>query len=161
MPISADEYRRLIGNFATGVTVVSTAAEGRLHAFTANSLTSVSLDPMLLLVCVDKGATAHGELKNAAKFGVSILSEAQEEISNLFAKSAEPEADRLRGVDFRLGESGAPLIEGAIASIECEVSDLLDGGDHTIFIGTVIGGAIRQESAPLLFFRGGYRRLRD
>ena len=98
--IDAAGYRKVIGTFATGVTVVTTEVEGRLHGFTANAVASVSLDPLLLLVCVDKRAFAHEELARARGFGVSILSEHQQDLSSLFAKSAEPD-----GVVARMGSA--------------------------------------------------------
>ena len=159
MSIDAASYRRIIGQFATGVTVVTTAVDGRLHGMTANALTSVSLDPVLLLVCVDKGTHAHDELTNAGRFGVNILAEEQEEVSNLFAATTEPEQGRLQGVSYHLGPNGAPIIDGCLAYVECAVTDRCPGGDHTIFIGEVLGGEIVREAPPLLFFEGRYRRL--
>jgi flavin reductase (DIM6/NTAB) family NADH-FMN oxidoreductase RutF len=159
MSIDAASYRRIIGQFATGVTVVTTAVDGRLHGMTANALTSVSLDPLLLLVCVDKGTHAHDELTNAGRFGVNILAEEQEEVSNLFAATTEPEQGRLQGVSYHLGPNGAPIIDGCLAYVECAVTDRCPGGDHTIFIGEVLGGEIVREAPPLVFFEGRYRRL--
>ena len=150
-----------MGTFATGVTVVTTCHDDLFHGFTANSVTSVSLDPMLLLVCVDKGATAHAQLKSASTFGVSMLGAAQQEISNLFAQTSEPELGGLRGIDYHLGPYGAPLLAGSIACVECRVKEALDGGDHTIFIGEVLGGEILSDDAPLLYFRGSYRQLAE
>jgi len=157
--IDATGYRRVIGTFATGVTVVTTEVEGRLHGFTANAVTSVSLDPLLLLVCVDKHAFAHRELARACGFGVSILGEHQRDLSNLFAKSAEPTVGTLRGAAFRRGVTGVPLLEGAIACLECERERALDGGDHTIYIGRVLEGAILGEGSPLLYYQGAYRTI--
>jgi flavin reductase (DIM6/NTAB) family NADH-FMN oxidoreductase RutF len=157
--IDSKTFRNIMGSFATGVTVVTTVKGDRYHGMTANSVTSVSLDPMLLLVCVEKGATAHQELRDCDSFGVSILSAEQESVSNTFASSGVPERGTLRGVPFRLGSSGVPLIEGALACLECQVTAELDGGDHTIFLGKVIEAESRDDGAPLLFFGGGYRLL--
>lgn len=161
MPIDAATFRRIAGNFATGVTIVTTANEGRLHGVTANSFTSVSLDPMLLLVCVDKKALGHGELERCGSFGVSLLAADQEDVSNLFAKTGEPEPGRLRGdTAFRYGASGCPLIEGALAHLECELHAKVEAGDHTIFVGRVLEGSLeRTEADPLLYFRGAYRGI--
>ena len=159
MSIDAQSYRRIIGQFATGVTVVTTAVDGRLHGMTANALTSISLDPLLLLVCVDKGTHAYDELTNAGRFGVNILAEEQEEVSNLFAATTEPEQGRLQGVSYHLGPNGAPIIDGCLAYVECAVTDRCPGGDHTIFIGEVLGAETLREAPPLLFFQGRYRRL--
>jgi flavin reductase (DIM6/NTAB) family NADH-FMN oxidoreductase RutF len=159
--IDADVFRKIMGNFATGVTVVTTAVDGRLHGFTANAVTSVSLDPLLFLVCVDKKANAHGELGKATHFGVSLLTAEQVDASNTFAKTGLPEEGSLRGVAFHCGDTGVPILDGALASLECEVTERLAGGDHTIVIGRVVEGSINSEAAPLLFFRGRYRRLAD
>jgi flavin reductase (DIM6/NTAB) family NADH-FMN oxidoreductase RutF len=159
--IDAAVFRALMGNFATGVTVVTTAVEGRLHGFTANAVTSVSLDPLLLLVCVDKRAHAHRELERATHFGVSMLTHSQVDVSDTFAKTGPPEIGTLRAVPFHLGETGVPLLDGCLACLECEVHELLEGGDHTIVIGQVVAGCVGETAEPLLFFRGRYRRLGD
>ena len=161
MAIDAAEYRNVIGNFATGVTVVTTCVDGMMHGMTANAVTSVSLEPLLLLVCVARGARAHGELERAAHFGVSVLSAAQQDVSNTFASSGEPESGSLRGVAFRAGKTGAPLLEGSLACLECEIDGRLDGGDHTIVLGRVLDGEILSDEAPLLYFRGKYARTQD
>lgn len=161
MPIDAATFRRIIGNFATGVTVVTTCNDGRLHGVTANSFTSVSLDPLLLLVCVDKAANGHGELLRCGSFGINMLTADQKDVASLFAKTGDPEEGRLRGdVAFRYGTSGCPLIEGSLAHIECELFVQVDAGDHTIFIGKALHGSVeRAESEPLLYFRGAYRLI--
>ena len=159
MTIDAAGYRRIVGQFATGVTVVTTAVDGWLHGITANALTSVSLNPLLLLVCVDKEAHAHDELIKAGRFGVNVLAEEQEELSNLFATKGEPEQGQLRGVPYHLGPLGTPVLEGCLAYLECAVADQYPGGDHTIFTGEVLGGDILREALPLLFHQGAYRRI--
>ena len=160
MSIDAASYRRIIGQFASGVTVVTTAVDGRLHGMTANALTSVSLNPLLLLVCVDMQAHAHEELTKGGRFGLNILAEGQEEISNLFAAKTEPEEGRLQGVSYELGTNGTPIIDGCLAYVECAVTDKFPGGDHTIFIGEVLGGAdALNDAVPLLFYQGKYRRI--
>jgi flavin reductase (DIM6/NTAB) family NADH-FMN oxidoreductase RutF len=161
VPIDADLFRKLMGNFATGVTVVTTAVDDRLHGFTANAVTSVSLDPLLLLVCVDKRAHAHGELQQARSFGVNVLASSQAGISDIFAKSGAPVEGSLRGVEFRVGKTGSPLIEGCLAWLECAVHDLVEGGDHTIVVGRVVAGTLGGADPPLIFFRGRYCRLTD
>ena len=159
MPLDSDAFRKLMGRFATGVTVVTTAADGKFHGMTANAVTSVSLDPLLLLVCVAKTARSHGEFERSTHFGVSILSADQEDVSNLFAGSADPEADSLRGASFKVAASGVPLVEGAIATIDCEIHARLDGGDHAIIVGRALDGAIESDDAPLLFYAGRYGRI--
>ncbi len=138
---------------------MTTAVDGRLHGTTVNSLTSVSLEPLLLLVCFDKSTNAHTEFETAPRFGVNILTEDQEGLAHIFAVSSKPERGRLQGVPYRLGPCGTPVLEGCLAYLECEVADRYPGGDHTIFIGRVLGGETVREARPLLFFRGGYRQI--
>lgn len=158
-PMDAAGFRRIMGCFATGVTVVTTAADGNLHGITVNSLTSVSLDPPLLLVCIDRGAEAHRQIDAGVRFAVNFLGAGQEDLSRIFAAKGEPEHGHLRGVPFRMGTHGTPLLEGCLAHLECAVVDRYPGGDHTIFIASVLGGELRRDDAPLLFYRGQYRRM--
>lgn len=159
--IEAADYRRIIGQFATGIAVVTTANDGLLHGMTANAITSVSLDPPLLLVCIDKAAHSHDQFTQSGRFTVNILAEDQQEVSKIFAATTEPEQGRLQGVAFHLGANGVPLIEGCLAYIECAVADQFEGGDHTIFTGSVEDATVAGEAAPLLFYQGKYRRLAD
>ena len=154
------DYRDIWGGFATGVTIITTDRDGWLHGMTANGVTSVSLDPLLMLVCVAKGTHCHRELEDAGKFGVSLLAEDQQEISNLFAKTGEPEQGALRGVAHHRGPQGTPILDGCLAYLECRVQQVVPGGDHDIFIGEALGGEItRPDAAPLVFFRSTYREL--
>jgi flavin reductase (DIM6/NTAB) family NADH-FMN oxidoreductase RutF len=158
--IDPTRYRQIIGHFATGVTVVTTHEGGLFHGFTANAVSSVSLDPLLLLVCVEKTAFAHEELLKAKAFGVNILTREQEDLSNLFAQRGDPVPDSLRGVPTTPGElTGVPIIDGALAYCECERDETLEGGDHAIFLGRVVAGDARVDADPLLYFRGGYRSI--
>jgi flavin reductase (DIM6/NTAB) family NADH-FMN oxidoreductase RutF len=159
--LDAEAFRKVMGNFATGVTVVTTNVDGKLHGFTANAVTSVSLDPLLFLVCVDKKANAHGELSKAKHFGVSVLGIDQQHVSNTFAKTALPEEGTLRGMSYRMGDTGVPLLTGCLAALECEVHEFLEGGDHTIVIGRAVAGCVDSDAPPLIFFRGRYRQIAD
>ncbi len=160
MSLDPRVYRDIWGAFATGVTVVTTDCEGWLHGMTANGVASVSLDPLLMLVCVAKSAHCHSQLSQAGRFGLSLLGEDQEDLSNLFAKGADPEEGALRGASFHAGPNGTPLLDGCLAHLECNVKEVLSGGDHDIFIGEALDGKILDsEKPPLVFFRGGYRKL--
>jgi len=159
MGLDAAGFRKLIGHFATGVTVITTANDGLLHGMTANAITSVSLDPLLLLVCVDRQAHAYEQLLESGRFAVNILAEDQEDISRLFATKSEPERGQLRGAAFRLGEHGTPLLEECLAYVECEVADRFEAGDHTIFIGAVLDGQVLRDAPPLVFYQAAYWRL--
>jgi flavin reductase (DIM6/NTAB) family NADH-FMN oxidoreductase RutF len=153
------EYRSVIGHFATGVTVITTAAGEEMQGMTANAITSLSLDPTMILVCVEKTTHTHGVLERSGVFAVNILASDQEEVSRIFAKRAEPEINSLRGQRFTIGESGAPLLENCLAHLECRVAQVFEGGDHSIFIGEVVAAAVLEEASPLIFYRGGYRSL--
>jgi len=159
MTIDPLEFRSIIGHFPTGVTVITTAAGEELQGMTANAVASLSLDPLLVLVCVDKGTHTHRVLERGGVFAVNILGEHQEEVSRLFARRAEPEVGTLRGQRFTLGRTGAPILEDCLAYLECRVTEVLEGGDHTIFLGEVIDGRIVGDAAPLIFYRGRYHGL--
>ena len=160
MTLDSRGFRDIWGNFATGVTVITTNVDGWLHGMTANGVVSVSLDPLLMIVSVDKNTRCHGQLHAAKKFGVSFLGEEQEAVSSVFAKRGDPEQGTLRGIPFHAGPHGTPLLDGAIAYLECKVADVLPGGDHDLFVGEALGGEIiRADAAPLLFFRGKYRKI--
>ena len=150
-----------MGRFPTGVTVLTAAAGGQLHGMTANAVTSLSLEPPMVLVCVDKQAQAHEVLRHAGSFALNILGEHQEHVSRLFAISEEPEAGRLRGAAFTLGRTGAPILADCVAYIECQVRDIAEGGDHSIFMGEVVDQAVVNDAPPLVFHRGQYRRVAD
>ena len=157
--LDRDTYRGLIGQFATGVTVVTTNVDGRLHGMTANAVCSLSLEPLQLLVCVDRESNCYRQMQRAEAFGLSILASDQEEISNAFARTTAPAAGSLLGVAFRQGGLGEPLIENALVHLECRIAERIDGGDHIIVIGDVVAGERVRDAAPLLFHGGRYARL--
>jgi len=154
------EFRKALGHFTTGVTVVTVEREpGKTQGMTANSFTSVSLDPMLILVCVDHGAKILPLLQKKKRFGVSVLKEGQEAISEYFAsgeQSAETE-ERL-SIRYRWTPSGIPILENTLLHLSCNVIASHLAGDHTIFIGEV-EDAVIHKGEPLLYFRGEYRAL--
>jgi flavin reductase (DIM6/NTAB) family NADH-FMN oxidoreductase RutF len=154
-------FREVVGRFPTGVTVVSAHAGGRHHGMTANSFTSVSLDPVLVLVCVERDARLHDLVLAAGEWGVSVLAADQEGVSRLFAERGRSSADALRSVRHRYGElTGAVLLDGALATFECRTVAVHGGGDHIVLLGEVLGmGLPRPEAGPLVYYRGGYRGL--
>ncbi|MCL6645934.1 MAG: flavin reductase family protein [Dehalococcoidia bacterium] len=159
--IDAAAFRELMGRFATGVTVITVAEDERYHGMTANAVTSVSLDPILLLVCVDKTTHTHGMLSRSGRFAVNILAADQERVSRLFAQKMDPEVRSLRGERFHLAASGSPVLSEALAYLDCRVTSAYEGGDHTIFVGEVVDGATLRDAPPLIFYRGGYRALAE
>ena len=156
-PVDTNLLRRTFGAFATGVTVVTVGGD-RPHGMTANSFASVSLDPPLLLVCVDRNAAMHARLSETGVFGVSVLADSQQGLARYFADRRRPTAAaQFEAVDWRPGaRTGVPLIEGALAGFECELWRAYDGGDHTIFLGRLLALDGAADEDPLLFFRGGF-----
>ena len=149
-------FRQLCGRFATGVVVVSTTGEhGELVGMTANSFTSVSLEPPLVSVNIDHQADLHRHLLRAERFVINVLDSKQEAVSRRFAGE---HADRFDGVGYRLDRNGLPILAGTIATLECERHTTFEAGDHTIVVGRVTGGETA-EGRPLLYYRGGYHDL--
>jgi flavin reductase (DIM6/NTAB) family NADH-FMN oxidoreductase RutF len=145
-----------MGRFATGVTIVTTRHGDHLHGMTANSVTSVSLEPLLVLVCIDKTADTHDILMQAGVFAVNILGREQEEMSLKFAKKNAGWTHGLQGVAHRFAVTGAPIIEGSLAYLDCKTVTEHHGGDHTIFIGEVLEAREMRDGDPLLFYSGNF-----
>jgi flavin reductase (DIM6/NTAB) family NADH-FMN oxidoreductase RutF len=145
-----------MGRFVTGVTIVTTRLGDDLHGMTANAVTSLSLDPMLVLVCVDKTADTHDILAKAGVFAVNILNREQADISNRFAKKEFDGAHGLEDIAHSFAVTGSPIIDGAIAYLDCRTTIEHHGGDHTIFIGEVMEAREVSDEAPLAFYRGRY-----
>lgn len=159
--LDARAYRDLVGRFATGVTVVTTTHGGVHRAMTANAVSSVSLDPVLVLVCIERTASIHEVIRDAGVFAINILASDQESVSRLFAqRGALPEP--LGGVPFFLGETGTPILEDTLGWLDCRVWAEYDGGDHTIYVGEVVAMDLAMPGGePLVFFSGRYRQLAD
>jgi flavin reductase (DIM6/NTAB) family NADH-FMN oxidoreductase RutF len=156
MPITNDEFRSALSRFASGVTVVTTKDEaGKLHGITVSAFSSVSLDPPLVLVCIERSAGSHQVFQQSGVFVVNILSSEQRDLSERFA-SQIPE--RFEGVDMTLNIDGIPVLSNCLANLECRVKLTADGGDHSVFIGEVESSTVR-EGDPLIYFRGDYRDL--
>ncbi len=150
------QFRQLLGRFATGVTVLTTRTpDGRPIGMTASAVASVSLDPPLLSVCVDRRHDMHAAMQAAQHFVLNVLAADQEAISRWFAGD---DPDRFSGIGYRDNRRGIPLLDGALASIECVKQAAADGGDHSVFFGLVVGGAVT-DRPPLLYYRGGYANL--
>ena len=154
--IDQPTFRRVLSTFASGVTVVTVAHEGVYHGSTVASFCSLSLDPPLVLICLDHRAASHHFVEQAGTFAVNILGEDGAELSQHFARR---NSDKFAGVPYELGRIGAPLLTDAIATLECCVVDQFPGGDHSIFVGEVLSATARDDAQPLLYFRSGYHRL--
>jgi len=156
MPIDKDLFRAVLGRFASGVTIVTTTDEhGRDHGMTVSAFSSLSLDPPLVLVCLDHNASVWPAFAVAEQFAINILGSTQEALSRRFASK---EGDRFESVGFTRGASGVALLDDTLASIECRVATRVAQGDHSIVVGTVESGSTR-DLQPLLYYRGGYASL--
>ena len=155
MPIDEAGFREVLSHFPSGVTVVTTALGEELWGMTVASFASLSLQPPLVLICIEKSVKTHDAIARAGRFGVSVLAAHQADVSNRFASKGD---DKFDGIPFRRAQQGSPLIEGAIATMECTVTAQLPGGDHSIFVGE-IADATTAPGDPLLYFRGGYHKL--
>jgi flavin reductase (DIM6/NTAB) family NADH-FMN oxidoreductase RutF len=144
------EFRTTLGNFATGVTVVTMQDGDEVHGITVNSFASASLHPPLVSFFIDKGAYAHDLLLGGERFAVSILRSSQQDVSDLFAGRPVPVEDPLTS------EHGFPVVRDALAWIICKRYGTTDAGDHTLFLGSVERTFSDRQGEPLLYFRGGY-----
>ena len=157
MPISKDEFNAALGRFTSGVTVVTTKdAHGDLHGITVSAFCSVSLEPPLILICIEKKTGSHHAFVEAKKFVVNILAEGQEEISNQFAFRHE---DKFEGISFRYGIDELPILDDCLVNLECRLKDSYDGGDHTIFVGEIHQAHVSDKN-PLTYFHGNYHQLK-
>jgi flavin reductase (DIM6/NTAB) family NADH-FMN oxidoreductase RutF len=159
--VDVGRYRDAVGRFPTGVTILTAHWDGVHHGMAANSFTSVSLAPLLVLVCVDRSARLHDLVLAAGQWGVSVLAADAEEVSELFASHGRAIGEALTAVPHHLGpHTGAALLDGALATFECRTVAVYGGGDHTILLGEVLDLAVpRPDASPLAYYRGRYRRM--
>jgi flavin reductase (DIM6/NTAB) family NADH-FMN oxidoreductase RutF len=156
MSLDPDAFRAVMGRFASGVTIVTaTDADGNEHGMTVSAFASVSLEPPLIVICIDQAASIHDVLTDATYFAVNILASTQEAIARRFADTG---AQRFEGIGFRNGENGAPVLNDALAFIECKRVSSTTKGDHTIIFGETVA-ASQRDARPLLYYRGGFAQL--
>jgi flavin reductase (DIM6/NTAB) family NADH-FMN oxidoreductase RutF len=154
--VTPDEFRRACGRFATGVTIATVLdASGTPHGLTVSSFTSVSLEPPLVLICLGHAVTIIDSFRAASHFGINVLSAAQQDLSDRFARKGH---DRFNGIPWTPGETGVPLLPGVLAAIECAVEQRVTSGDHDILIGRMVRAQVA-EGEPLLYFASRYRAL--
>ena len=160
-PIDPREFRDTVGAFVTGVTVVTTVVDGEPYGMTVSAFASVSLEPLLVLVCLGAGSRGRALVARSQVFSVNVLAGDQAHLSRLFASRDRPGGlDGFDGVPFSWGATGCPVLRGAAAHVDCRVADSSETGDHTIMIGEVVGIGSAPDAAPLLFHRGRYRLLK-
>lgn len=153
-------FRGVMGRFATGVAVMTTVHDGVPHGMTANAITSVSLEPLLVLVSVERSTVMAERVVEAGVFALSFLTTSQTELSNRFADPARPIGqEQFADLATFRGATGSPLLEDTLGWIDCEVWAVYDGGDHLLVIGEVVALAEGDADAPLLYYRGAYREL--
>lgn len=157
MPITKEEFRRTLSRFASGVTIVTTKdTNGHLHGLTVSAFCSVSLEPPLILVCIEKTTGSHHAFTESKAFVVNVLRESQIELSNHFASHSD---DKFSGIDYSPGIGEIPVLHNCLANLECRLVSSYGGGDHTIFVGEVIKTQVF-DGEPLAYFQGQYRTLR-
>ena len=156
-PVEPGRFRAVMGHFATGVAIVTASAPGGPVGMTANAVCSLSLDPLLLLVCFDNGARTLGVVRTTERFGVNVLAADQESLARRFA-SKLPEREKFEGVPHGVHD-GIPVLDDALAWVGCTLDRLVPGGDHTIGIGAVRAAETGIATDPLVWFRGGYGGL--
>jgi flavin reductase (DIM6/NTAB) family NADH-FMN oxidoreductase RutF len=154
--LTSEEFRDVIGHFASGVTVITVSVDGRLHGTTASAVTSLSLEPPMLLVCMNRESATGQAMAAARAFAVNILGEDHGELATRFARKG---GDKFAGVDLAGGEQGHPLLAGAIAQLECRVAEQVAAGTHIVFIAAVEAASARRGAPPLAYFRGRFGRL--
>lgn len=158
MPVDPDDFRAALGRFPSGITVVTSRdSAGDFHGITVSAFCSVSLRPPLVLVCIEKTTGSHDAIIETRALVVNILASGQDELSELFSLTG---IDKFNGIAVRAGLDGVPVIDDALVSLECRLRDTFDGGDHTIFVGSVESVSIR-DGEPLVYFHGNYRDLVD
>jgi flavin reductase (DIM6/NTAB) family NADH-FMN oxidoreductase RutF len=158
MAIGQDEFRAALGRFASGVTVVTTKdSAGRLHGITVSAFCSVSLEPPLILICIEKATGSHYAFEESGVFIVNILDRSQQHLSEHFASTFP---DKFEGMAHRPGFEGIPILDDALVSLECRLKKACDGGDHSIYIAEVENAEIK-DGSPLVYFHGDYRMITD
>jgi flavin reductase (DIM6/NTAB) family NADH-FMN oxidoreductase RutF len=158
-----EQLRNALRFWTTGVTIVSATSKGVVHGMTVNSFTSLSLEPPLVMISLEKVTRTHGLVASAGAFGVSILSQEQRALSDRFAGRESEKSDRFDGVDTFTMETGSPILSQALAFFDCRVSATYDAGTHTLFVGEVLAAGLPGENTkqPLVYFNRNYRRLTD
>jgi len=161
MSIDSDLFRRVLSQFATGITIVTARAGEEIHGLTANSFCSVSLEPPLVLVCVDKKAHSHDLILHGKNFAVNILHASQESLARRFAANNLPASERFAGIKFHSKITGAPVLQESLGWLDCKLVAAHPGGDHTIFVGEVLALGRHHGNEALLYFHSRYQKFKS
>lgn len=154
-PVDMNIFRNVVGHFASGVTVITTAVDGQLYGTTASAVSSLSMEPPMMLACLNRSSSTHDRVVEAGVFGINILAEDQGALAFHFGRKGE---DKFATVPHTLSEEGIPLIDGALATIVCHVAETPTGGTHTVFLG-LVSHAEAHDREPLAYYRGTMGRL--
>lgn len=158
MPIDSTEFRRVLGHFPTGVTVVTAMTKNGPLGMTIGSFASVSLEPPLVMFCPSKASSTWAQMSTSKSFCANVLGSDQADICQIFANDSE---DRFAGIRWRSDTTGSPVISGSVAFVDCQIHAVYDGGDHDIVVGLVKALSVENNSDPLLFLRGTYGRFEE
>jgi len=152
-------FRHAMSHFASGVTIMTTTVAGRMHGMTVSAFASQSLDPLLILVSVERSTTMHRLVMASRAFAINILDERGEGTARFFADNARLDGPEFQQGAYRLGVTGSPILEEATAYLEAALDATLEAGDHTIMVGRVVALEVVRDAAPLIYYRSGYRSL--
>ena len=152
-------FRHAMSHFASGVTIMTTTVAGRMHGMTVSAFASQSLDPLLILVSVERSTTMHRLVMASRAFAINILDERGEGTARFFADNARLDGSEFQQGAYRLGVTGSPILEEATAYLEAALDATLEAGDHTIMVGRVVALEVVRDAAPLIYYRSGYRSL--
>jgi len=155
------QFKRALGLWASGVTVVTTRTEGLVYCMTASSFSSLSVDPLLIIVCIARNARLHELLDEGGAFAVNVLRDDQRALGEAFSRSGREPAERIDGVATFDGPTGSPIFSPCLAYLDCTVHKIYDGGDHSIVVGEVRAAGSDESAMPLVYFNRGYRAVRD
>ncbi len=159
MAFPIDKFRKVLGSFATGVTIITLKCKDEIHGLTVNAFTSVSLEPPIILICIQKKGNSHACFSAYNRFVVNILSMEQEELAIRFADSDLLGPDRFNNLSFQSTEQGIPILDGTSGYLECRIVNEFDGGDHTIFFGELENAEEIEGKSPLLFYKSKFFHL--
>ncbi|ADY00665.1 flavin reductase domain protein FMN-binding protein [Vulcanisaeta moutnovskia 768-28] len=159
MTISSELLKAVMRNYPTGVTIVTTTYNDEYYGLTVNSFTSLSLDPPLVLIAIDKRLASHEAIDKSNVYAVNILSDDMKDLAIKFATA--PREERFSGLKVKTAKTGSPIIEGAIAYLDCKVVAKYPGGDHTIFIGEILDAQIMNNKVPLIYYNRGYYSIKQ
>ena len=158
--VDPNDFKAALGAWAAGVTVVTTKHKDLVYGLTASSFSSLSVDPLLVLVCVANSNLMSTMVLDSKLFAVTILAEGQEEVSQYFARHGREPAEEFEShIEWHPWHTGAPIIKGGVAHLDCELEAAIPGGDHTIVIGRVVGASANPDLKPLIYYRRGYRSI--